>query len=166
MSGDDGRRFSGRHRQAGGETRRHQLRIPGPGRLSQRHHRRLPAQFPLVPRRRGAGAFPRIQIRHPGVHQQRRRPVRLRRGIGRRPSRSKRQARSPGLPETLQEPGGLHLRYRPRRRHRSEQPTQPRRQLVRRNLLPEAQEDAGYHRRGRRCHPRRETCLRRTDGQS
>ena len=61
MSGNDGRRLSGHHRQTGGETRRHQLRVPRPGRLSERNHRRLSAQLPVVPRRRGAGAVPRIR---------------------------------------------------------------------------------------------------------
>ena len=161
MPGNDGRRLPGRDRQTGGQTRRHQLRIPGPGRLSQRHHRRLPAQFPLVPRRRGAGALPRIQIRHSGIHQQRRRPVRLWRSTGRRPARGKRQARSPGLPETLQKPGGLHLRHGLRHRCGGQQSTQPRRQLVYRDLLPQTQEDARHHRRGRRGSTRHQAGLRR-----
>ena len=43
--------------------------------------------------------------------------------------------------------------------------TQPRRQLVRRDLLSQAQEDARHYRRRRRRDPRRETRLRRVDGQ-
>ena len=165
MSGNDGRRLSGHHRQTGGETRRHQLRVPRPGRLPERNHRRLSAQLPLVPRRRGAGAVPRIQIRHSGFHQQRRRPLLLRRSAGRRTARSERPARSAGQPQTLQESGGIHLRHGSGHRYRGEQRTQPRRQLVRRDLLSQAQEDARHYRRRRRRDPRREARLRRVDGQ-
>ena len=96
----------------------------------------------LIPRRRGAGAVPRIQIRHSGLHQQRRRPLCLRRSAGRRTARSERPARSAGQPQTLQESGGLHVRHGSGHRYRSEQRTQPRRQLVRRDFLSQAQEDA------------------------
>ena len=161
MPRDDGRRVPGRHRPSVRKTRSHQFRIPRPGRLSERHHRRLSAQLPVVPRRRGAGSVPRSEIRHPGIHQQRRRPVRLWRSTGRRPARGKRQARSPGLPETLQKPGGLHLRHGLRHRCGGQQSTQPRRQLVYRDLLPQTQEDARHHRRGRRGSTRHQAGLRR-----
>ena len=60
-------------------ARGHQLRLPRPGGLSRRDHRR-PREPARVPRRRGPRADARGALRHPDLHQQRRRPVRLRRG--------------------------------------------------------------------------------------
>ncbi len=160
-----GRRIPGSHRPAGRETRRHQLRIPGPGRLSQRHHRRLPAHFPSFRERLALGPFLEYKFGIPVFINNDGDLFAYGEALGGAlPEVNAKLAKPWAAPKTLQEPGGLHLRHRPRRRHRSEQPTQPRRQLVRRNLLPEAQEVCRIHRRGRRCHPRRETCLRRTDG--
>ena len=164
MPRDNGRRVPGRHRPSVRKTRSHQFRIPRPGRLSERHHRRLSAQLPVVPRRRGAGSVPRSEIRHPGIHQQRRRPVRLRRGAGRRPARGQRPARSAGKPEEIQKPRRLHLRHGTRRGPCDRQPAEPRRQLMRRDVLPASQENARNHRRGRGVDPCRETRLRRSFG--
>ena len=166
MPRGDGRGVQGRHRMPFGETRGHFVRIPRSGRLPQRRHRGLSSQLPVVPRRRGAGPVPRSNVRHSGLHQQRRRLVRLRRGAGRSPASGQRPSRSAEQLQTLQEPRGLHLRHGLRRGRRDRQSPQPRRQLVRRDLLPAAQEDAGDHRRGRSLRSCREARLRRTVGRS
>ena len=164
MSRDDGRRIPPDYRPPRRKTRRHLVRIPRSGRLSERHHRGLSAEFPLVPRRRGSRAVPRNDLRHSGLHQQRRRPVRLWRGAGRRPARGERPAGQGRQREALPQSAGLHLRNGLRRGHGRGRRTEPRRQLVRGDLLPAPQEDARRHRRGGGGRACREARLRRALG--
>ena len=129
-------------------ARGHQLRLSRPGRLSRGRDRR-PAQSAGVPRRRGAGADDRRQVRHPRAHQQRRRPVRLRRGDGRLPSLRQRAVGGGRQPEALPEPLRPDARHRPRRRHRTQRRVADRRQFRRRRSLAAAQQArSGAERRG------------------
>ena len=69
-----------------------------------------------------------------------------------------------GSPEEIQKPRRLHLRHGTRRGPCDRQPAEPRRQLMRRDVLPASQENARNHRRGRGVDPCRETRLRRSFG--